>query len=75
MPVNLSEMTRIMTSPEAEEAWRRERDRWDALTAAQQDAECAIIDARMERARKRIAFLDYCVANKIDPNLGKPRNS
>ena len=67
------------SSKEAKECWdgvreaiRREMDRWDALTPEQKAAEQKLTDARMAKARKHIAFLDYCVANKIDPNLVLP---
>ena len=69
MAINLSEMRRLMWNPEA---WRAETERWAALSPAQQKAEQAASDARWEAARKHIAFLDYCVAKKIDPNLVLP---
>ena len=72
MPINLTEWSRFWKSPQVIDAMSREYDRWQALTPEQRKAEQAEVDARWEKARKHIEFLDYCVAKKIDPNLVLP---
>ena len=69
MPINMELWREVFNSPEAREAMSREYDRWQAMTPEQRKAEDKAIDARWEKARKHIAWLDYCASKKIDPNL------
>lgn len=69
MAINIAGLREALGGPEAQAAWKREWDRWHALTPEEQKAERAEVDKRLEKSRKHIAWLDYCVAKKIDPNL------
>ena len=70
MPINMSEWRRSMG--DMREAFAREEARWEALSPKQRAFEKELSDAQWKRARDHIAFLDYCVAKKIDPNLVLP---
>ena len=66
------------SSKQGRECWdgvkrniRAEMERWDNLTPEQQETEKEIAEARWEKARKHIKWLDWCAANKVDPNLVK----
>ena len=67
------------SSKEAKECWdgvrediRREMERWEALTPEAKAKEQKRTNAKWAEFHKHKAFLDYCVAKKIDPNLVLP---
>lgn len=74
MPVNMTEWSKFWYSDATKAAWEAHWNRWHSLTPAQRKKEYAESDARWEAARKHIAFLDYCAANKIKPGLVLPVN-
>ena len=71
MPIKLSEMRRFMTGPAASAAWEREWNRWQQMTPAERKREQDRIDARQAEYEKHKKWLDWCVANKVGPNLVK----
>lgn len=72
MPINLEQWSAFGRSKAVADAYRKEFERWGAMTPAEREAEQKAVDARWEKARKHIAFLDFCVAKKIEPNLVLP---
>lgn len=72
MPINMAQWSEFWHSDATKAAWDAHWARWHSLTPAEREKEYAWENARWEAARKHIAFLDYCVAKKIDPNLVLP---
>lgn len=71
MAINMENWRREFNAASVREAMSKEYDRWERLTPEQRKAEEKGWEAKREKVRKHIAFLDYCVAKKIDPNLVK----
>ncbi len=72
MAVNLKALREVFNPETIRYAMAREDERRSALTPEMRAAEDRSNVARQERVRRHIAFLDYCVAKKIDPNLVLP---
>ncbi len=72
MPISHSAWYKSLDFDAIGRAFEAEEAREAALSPKQRAAEKDMRDARAERVRKHIAFLDYCVANKIKPGLVLP---
>lgn len=71
MPISHSDWYKSLDLKAIGDALDREHERWNDLTPQQRKVEQDRIDARQEKCRKHVAWLDWCVANKVDPNLVK----
>lgn len=69
MPISFSDWYRSLNWDSIRAAFDEEERRRAAMTPDQRTAEQQLIDTRQERARRHIKWLDWCVANKVDPNL------
>ena len=72
MPISWSEWNKVLNVKTIREAFDREDARRAALTPEQRAEEQRLREMQDKRVREHIAFLDYCVSKKIDPNLVLP---
>lgn len=71
MPINWANWMAQLRTPEVYAAFEREEARWDALSPEERAEENKIADARREKYRKHMEWLNYCAANGVHPGLVK----